>query len=387
MSGLPIAVYYFALLAATGAFYPYFALYLTSVGLSPSTATHVVAILPFMSLFAPPLLGLLADARAARVWILRVLSLATALVFACFQLAAGNVVAVVAVATLLGLVRSPLSSLADATAFEHVRLHGGSYGQLRVWGTVGYLVAAFGGGALIEATSLGSVVWTTTAMLTLAAACAWGMPAPPLARRTRALHAYGQMLRRPTFWLFLGCVVPAQIAGSIYDSAFSLHMTRLGHGGTFIGLALAIGVAAEVILMMRSGGILVRHGAERTLVLALTIGAARWFAMAHIDSAALLLLLQPLHAISFGLYWVSITALVRDYAGPDALAAGQGLLASVLAGGSVLGIGFAGDVLERFGSQTLWLCAAALAGVAAVGAAFHAHAHERARESGRARSP
>jgi len=378
-SAAAIATYYFALLAAVGSFYPYFALYLTSVGLSAATATRVLAIIPFMSLVAPPLLGLVADARSARVWLLRGLSLGATIAFAGFQLAAGNVVAVVAIATLFGLLRSPLNSLADATAFEHIRQHGGSYGQLRMWGSIGYLVLVFGGGWLIEATSLHSVVWTTTAMLALGAACAWRMPSPPLARQPAAVRAWTHMLRLPVLWLFLGSVFAAQVAGTVYDTTFAIHLQRLGFGGTFTGAAIALGVAVEVLFMARSAPIIERLGVERALALAIAISALRWYALAHVTGAAAILMLQPLHAITFGLYWVAATALMRDYAGPAATAAGQGLLAAVMGSGSVLGNVYAGGILDRLGGAGLWRCAAAVAAAAALGAGAHAWLHRPGR--------
>jgi MFS transporter, PPP family, 3-phenylpropionic acid transporter len=370
-SALAISAYYFASLAAVGSFYPYFALYLTYVGLSTATATRVVAIIPFMQLVAPPLVGLVADARGARVWLLRGLTLSSTLVFVCFQLAAGNVVAVAAIATVFGLLRSPLTSLADATAFDHVRHHGGSYGQLRLWGSVGYLVLVFAGGALIEITSVRSVVWTTTAMLALGAICAWRMPAPPLQRQPGAVGAWTHMLRVPSLWLFLLSVFVAQIAAVVYDTTFAMHLERLGYSGTFIGAAIAVGVAVEVGFMARSGPILQRLGLERALALSLIVAALRWYAMAHVTGPALLLL-QPLHAITFGLYWVAATALAREYAGPQAVAAGQGLLSAVLGSGSVVGNALAGKMLERYGGSGLWTRMALVAAVAALGAVIHA---------------
>jgi MFS transporter, PPP family, 3-phenylpropionic acid transporter len=382
-----ISLYYFTLMAAVGAFYPYFALYLTSVGLRPATATRVLAIVPLVGLATPPLLGMLADARSARVWFLRVLTLGTALAFAGYQLAKGNVAAVVVVTILFGVLRSPLTALADATNFEHVRVHGGSYGAQRMWGTVGYLVAAFGGGALIEATSLESVVVTTTAMYLIAAGCAWRMPAPAITRRSGAMDAYRRMWRQPGLWLFLVTLVPAQMAAVVYDTTLAMYLTRLGYGGTFVGAALAIGVGAEIVLMARSGAILGRLGAERALTIALAIAAARWLAMAHVHDPIVLLCMQPLHAFTFGLFWVAATALARDYAGPDAVAAGQGLMAAVMGIGSVVGSSFAGDILERHGGAALWTCAAALAATATVGALLHARARAAAAASATATLP
>jgi PPP family 3-phenylpropionic acid transporter len=366
-----ISLYYFAYMAGVGAFYPYFALYLTSVGLHAATATRVAGIVSFVGLLTPPLMGLLADARSARVWILRVLTLAAAISFMGYLLVAGNVFGVVAVTVVFGVLRSPLGSLLDATNFEHVRQHGGHYGAQRVWGTAGYMLAVLACGWLIDATSVVSVVWVNTAMLLLASVCAWRMPAPPVARQAAVLDAYRRMLRQPSLWLFLLTIVPTQMASVIYDTSFALYLTRLGWSGTFIGVAIAIGVAAEIILMARSSGILARLSADRALAIALAVAALRWFAMAHVHEPVVILLMQPVHAITFGLFWVSATALARDYAGPEAVAAGQGMLATTMGVGSMLGTSFAGAVLEQRGGSAMWTVAAALAGTAAVIALVH----------------
>jgi PPP family 3-phenylpropionic acid transporter len=376
-----IAAYYFALLAAVGSFYPYFALYLTSIGLDPATATRVVAVVPFMGLVAPPLFGLVADARSARVWLLRGMSLAAALSFAGFALIGNHVVAVVAVTALFGLLRAPLNSLVDATAFAHVRQHGGSYGELRMWGSIGYLVLVSAGGALIDLTSVRSIVWTTTAMLALGALFAWRMPAPALERNAGAVGAWTRMLRTPALWLFLGSLLVAQAAATVYDTTFAVYLKGLGYSGTFTGAATAIGVAVEVAFMARSAPILLRLGEARALALAMAVASLRWIATAYVTGWALLLL-QPLHAITFGLYWVAATALMRDYAGPQALAAGQGLLAAVLGTGSVLGNAFAGDILQREGGRGLMTTMAVVAAVATLGATAHAWMRRGGRAGG-----
>src|ERR1043165_1938028 len=81
-SAAPIAAYYLALCGAMGLYLPYLSLYLSAAGLSDAAAVQVQTVVPFMSLLVPPLLGLLADARQARIWLLRGFSAASAVMFA-----------------------------------------------------------------------------------------------------------------------------------------------------------------------------------------------------------------------------------------------------------------------------------------------------------------
>ena len=373
-SATPIALYYVALFGALGLYLPYLSLYLTSVGLSEATAVRVQAVGPIVNLFVPPLLGLLADARHARVWLLRGLSAIAAIAFIGVGAAGGNVLAIAVAFALFTVVRSPLVSLADATTHEHVRQHGGSYGRVRTWGSLGYLVTAFAGGALYDGTGIGVMIWTTTAALGLSVAFAWRMPASTPHREAGLLHDTRALLGARPLWLFLIAVAAGQVANTCYDSAIALHLHRLGHGETFIGAVLAIGVGAEVILVAASGRLLARVGAERALAYAFGVAALRWLLLSMVTSPIALLIQAPLHAFTFGLYWVSATTLMREYAGPRAAAAGQGLLGAATAVGSFVGLSSAGALLEQGGGALLYTVAAVSAAMATVAALAHAAA-------------
>jgi len=376
-SAVPIGAYYLALCGAMGLYLPYLSLYLASVGLSDAAAVQVQAVVPFMGLFVPPLLGLLADARHARIWLLRGFSAGTAVTFAALGVVGGHVVAVAVVLAAFALARAPLMSLADTTAHEHVGRHGGTYGRLRTWGSVGYLVLALLAGALYDATSIRWMVWATTAMLVALVVCAWRMPAPPPRREGGALGEIGRLLRTRSLWWFLAAVAFGQAAGTCYDTSLALHLRHLGYAKNFLGLVVAVGVGAEIVLLAFSGAILARVRAERTLVAAFLFGTARWLLLSVVTSKAALLLQAPLHALSFALYWVSGTTLVREYAGPRASAAGQGLFAAAVAVGSMVGNLGGGALFARGGGRLLFSVTAGSAAIAAGLAAVHAVARRR----------
>jgi len=371
-SAVPIGAYYLALCGAMGLYLPYLSLYLASVGLSDAAAVQVQAVVPIMGLFVPPLLGLLADARHARIWLLRGFSAATAVTFAALGVVGGHVVAITVVLAAFALARSPLIALADATAHEHVVHHGGSYGRLRTWGSVGYLAMALLAGALYDATSIRLMVWVTTAMFGALVVCAWQMPAAPPRREAGALGGIGRLLQTRSLWWFLAAVVFGQAAGVCYDTGLALHLRHLGYGKDFLGLVVAVGVGAEVVLLTFSGALLARVRAEHTLAAAFAIGAARWVLLSVATSTAALVIQAPLHAFSFALYWVSGTTLVREYAGPRASAAGQGLFAAAAAVGGMVGNLGGGALFERGGGRLLFSVAAASAALAATLAVVHA---------------
>jgi MFS transporter, PPP family, 3-phenylpropionic acid transporter len=376
-SAAPIAAYYLVLCGAMGLYLPYLSLYLSSVGLSDAAAVRVQAVIPFMSLLVPPLLGFLADARHLRIWLLRGLSAAAALLFAMLTLAGDSAVAIAVVLAAFALARSPLLALTDATAHEHVRHHGGSYGRLRIWGSIGYLLATLLAGALYDATSIGLMVWTTTAAFGVLVVCAQRMAAAAPRREPGMLDEIRRLLRTRSLWLFLAAIAVGHMPAAWYDTTLALHLAHLGYGKDFLGLVIAVGVAAETVLIAASSAILARFRSEHLLVAAFAIGALRWLVLSMVTSRAAILAQAPLHAFSFGLYWISATMLMREYAGPRATAAGQGLLASAIGIGSIVANLNGGALLERGGGQLLYSIAAGLAATAAVLAVLHAQLSHR----------
>jgi MFS transporter, PPP family, 3-phenylpropionic acid transporter len=382
-SGVPIGAYYFALSGAMGLYIPYLAMYLSSVGMSEAQGVQVQAVVPFMSLVVPPLLGMFADARGARIWVLRGFTAATLIAFAALAGARGNAVAITLVLTVFAIARAPLVALVDATAHDHVRRHGGSYGRLRTWGSGGYLATVILAGMLYDAVSIQMLVPASCVGFGVLVLCAWRMPAPPLQRELGLMREVRRMLRTRSLWLLLFAVPAAQAATTCYDAMLVLHFRNLGYGNVFTGVAISIGVAAEVVLLAMSGRVLTRFRPERALAAACVVGVVRWLVLAQATSEVVLLVQAPLHAITFGLYWVSATTLLRDYAGPRASAAGQGLLAAAVAVGAMIGNVYGGALFEQGGGQLLFRGAAASAAVATGLALLHAIALGRARTTGR----
>lgn len=403
---LAVALYYFLYIGTFGFWMPYFAAYLTSIGLTPSQATRIQALFPVASLLTPPLIGWVADWLRARGRLLRWATTATAFSFLGFSLLARRYRSMppdgpprpvalhyVALATLaFAFCRAPLISLIDATAHECVRRYGGNYGRLRLWGSLGFLIAALAGGALTERYGMGQILTVTALGLALTMACVW-LPAlgdtasaAPAAERDsllpdappRPLAAGLALLRTDDLWLLLAAVTLCQMAGASYDAAFSIHLLGLGFGPRFVGLAWSIGVLAEILLLAGSGAVIKRLGAARLLSLALATAAVRWSLLGRASTAGAILALQPLHGITFGWFYVAATTLVHERSGGSRATAGQGWLAGALGLGSLLGMSWAGAILERAGGGTLYTAAAGLSVLATVLSAFYARRIPRA---------
>ncbi len=363
----PLSLFYLVYLGALGLWWPYLSLYLDSLGLGSAENTAILACSPLAGLIVPPLCGLAADARRARVWILRAACAGAAVAFCGLLQRDVDRSALWITFILFAIFRAPITALSDAAAVDHVRRHGGSYGRLRLWGSLGFLVAVTVGGLCFDRYGLRAMLFATVAGLSVTAVAAWFIPAPPTSPRAPIFSAWSEMLRERGLWLFLAAVSVAQVSSAVYDACFSLHLARLGYSQRFIGAAWGLGVFSEVFLLALSAKLLARIGAERLFGISIAIAAVRWMLTARAGSPTAFLAIAPLHGITFGTFYASAVTITRERARPETPTAAQGLFAAALGLGSFAGMLLAGQILDRFGGRTLFAVAA---GFSAAGAGF-----------------
>ena len=256
-----LGTFYFASFAALGLSAPYFPLWLQAHGFEGSSMGVIAALTPAMSFFSPLLVGALADARGARG---NLLSAACAL--SCSGMAglclaellgdASQFWIVFAATLAFAACRSPIIMLADRITLER----GGSYGRRRVWGSVGFMVAAAGFGRWCPPDA-----WRwLPGMVALALAAAFaqslrlpraGAVAPPVEPGTARRWLPGR-----TFLPFACCTALSAASASSYDLSGPLLFRDLGASGNTIGLLYGTAVLAEVGLLATAGPLLSRLG-------------------------------------------------------------------------------------------------------------------------------
>lgn len=379
---LPLRVFYFASFLALGAFAPFFPRWLVARGIDGFAMGAVLATLPAMGLVGPPLVGMLADSLHIHGWLLRFASFGAA--FTLMALAgvgalghSPSFLVIFAVVLAHAAFRSPMVVMADVIAIERAPKEGVSYARIRNWGSVGSLVGSIGIGQIVDPESPAALPLCVGGALGIALLASLAVPerdkSPPrpLAGEARAL------LSSPDVPIFLGAAFAAEIALSSYDVAFALRLGELGAASSFIGVAWAVGVVSEIVLMVFVARLIERFQPGRLAVVALLMAALRCVLLASLRSLPIIVAIQPLHALSVALYWISSVSYVKARVAPHALASAQGLFAAIMAAGSVTGMLLWGTLYQHGGGQTVF----GVASVAALGAAslvlvWAARAHE-----------
>ncbi len=360
----PLRVYYFASFAALGAYVPFFPRWLEARGVVGMSMGAVAGLLPLMGVIGPPAVGLLADALGLRGSILRVTCLGASLSMAALAFGADtrspSLAAIFAAVLAYAVFRSPMVLLADVVALERARAAGTTYGELRLWGSLGFLASVVCVGRALDPRAGAPLPAVVAALLFVAFLAAIPLPARPPSPRLPVGREARALLASPPYVLFLAISTFAQIAHAAYDLCFSLHLRDLGASDTLTGVAWATGVVFEIALMAFAERILARFSAPRLVAFAIAGAAVRWSILAVVRSVPALLALAPLHAVSFGLCWVASLAYVKARAPAHALATAQGLFSAAVAAGSVAGMVTWGAVYRRAGGGAVFAGAAAV---------------------------
>jgi len=371
---LPLRVYYVAAFAVGGVYLPYFPRWLEGRGMLGLRLGLISAAAPAMGLVAPTVFGVLADALAVRAGLLQWACAGALIAFAALTLAVtfgavlgfgGLFLAAVAIA----LFRTPMLLMADVVAIEHAPRAGTSYGRLRLWGSLGFLAAALLGGYAVDLRR--AIPFPSACTLAVAAALAASLALPREGRLPARTDRRGlvHLLSDGDFRLLLFAAFLGNCAQGAYDMCFSLRLFDLGVSRGLVGVAWAVGTGAEVFLMASAAPLFRSSSAPALLTLALSVAAVRWALLAVVRSSAVLLLLQPLHAISFGLVWLAEVSYTSRRFASNSPGTAQGLLVTAMGAGSSAGMLIWGPVYQRWGGSIVFAGAACFA-VCASGSAF-----------------
>jgi PPP family 3-phenylpropionic acid transporter len=263
--------------------------------------------------------------------------------------------------------------LADAYALQGLTARGRSYGPVRLWGSVAFIAGNLAAGVLADLIAPRELIWPIAAafFVTAVAAVALYPIAHAAPRPGERHHNAIELLRRPAFVIVAIASSFIQASHAVYYGFSSLDWTAAGLGGVTVGALWSVGVAAEIALFAASG--LLPAAIGPTVLLLVGAGGAglRWSIMALDPPAALLPVLQCLHALSFGATHLGAVQYLARAAPPGLAATAQGFLA--MAGGIVTTIAMAasGILHARFGPGAY----AAMAGMALAGGAAALLAH------------
>ena len=363
-------LFYLWYFMATGIYFPYLSLYLRAIHLDGAQIGLVASTAPLAGVVLQPLWGTLSDRYGWRKPLLTLSLLAAALIAPAVALAHAFA-ALLPLFIALAVATSPTVPLADATTLEWIRRHGGSYGAVRIYGSLGYLLASLGVGLFYRGRHI--LLLFPLYGLLLFGTCLVSLAAP---RQGDAVHlargeGLGTVLQDRVVVLFLALAVVGYGTYAAYNTFFALYLQGLGAGTGVVGLAAGLASLSELPIMALAGRIMAHMGVKLLLLAGLGAAALRWLAYGLLHDYRVALAFGLLHGLSFAGFYVAGVTFIDRHVPEHLRVTGQTLFYGATFGlGSVAGSNLFGVLFDRLHAGGMYLVAASLCALSVAGLAL-----------------
>ena len=328
-----IAIFYFIFFMVIGVYLPFAPSYFALRGMGEAEIGALIAAIQLSRIAGNPLIAHAADAWGeTRLPI--ILCCVLSLIGFCLFPVIGGFAGLLALSLALGLIYTAVMPLSDGLTLRAAALGGFDYGRVRLWGSLGFILASSGAGILIAAYGAGLVVWLMIAAWVATAASAFGLPNMPRERRGRG--GMLTLLADKRFLLMLATSALIQSSHSLLYAFGTIHWTTAGHSAATIGWLWAESVIAEVLLFAAAKRFLPHLPQHWLFVIGGSGAILRWVLAGLGTELSLLVVVQFLHAFSFATTHLAAMTFIARRTPPGLLASAQVLHSIVV--GTVVGL-------------------------------------------------
>lgn len=244
---------------------------------------------------------------------------------------------------LLIFLQGPAIGLIHALVFEHLDEPNSQFGGVRLWGTIGWIIAGFSLGAVttvIEAVFPGQIDSSTLLPWSFRIAAVGNIVTVFLSGRFPSARKDGhfpgheektkfQLISPQTRWIFrnkaLGGMVLFYLLVSLLDRFYTFgaapYLSRLGIPQEWILPVLTLGQVLEIPALFILGRLTKRFAAKPLLLVGISLQIMRFAIFAWLPHTVLIFIGLSMNGVIFALYFTLATILMDKLAGPQNRAA------------------------------------------------------------------
>ncbi len=323
---------------ANAFFLAYFPLFLEEINFTPVQIALTIALPNVVRIFATPLMTSVSDKAGRRRHSMALFSVITLISF-WVLIYSSDYWIVIGLVVFLSIFFTPIQPLQDAYAYETVHTLGLNYGPMRSWGSIAFVVATLIGGWYLSFGEPAELLFLTVGSLGLLALLCVLLPGMPSESRSTIKESIWSSpeLREPQFLLVV-------LAGGLLLGSFSalyafgsIFWLSVGISKPVVGVLWALGTVAEIGIFVW-GVFFQRHlGAWGLMVTGGVASIIRWLLFPYATEVWSAVLLQLLHAGSFGMVFLGLVAYTSRLVSSKWLGTAQGMSQTVF--GVVMGVG------------------------------------------------
>lgn len=368
-----LALAYGGLFGAIGIKLPFLPVWLAAKGLDAATIGSVLAVAVATRVVVMPFGARAADRLGSLKGAIVVAAALCALWLSLLGLTSGAP-AIFVIYALAAAAGGTVLPLIEAYALRGLHERGLPYGPVRLWGSAAFIIGTLATGLMAAWIAPVHIIWILVATYWLAVLAALRLePVASGAAPDLRPASVGLLLRNRRLLAVIAASACIQGSHGMLYIVGTLQWSAAGLSGVWIAMLWTFGVVAEIVLFAASARFPPTFGAARLMMIGAAGAMLRWGAMALDPPAAMLPLLQSLHALSFGATHLGAVGFVARAAPPGLHATAQGLLATANGGMMAASMAASGFLQARYGVGAY----AAMAMLAAAGFACAVTARER----------
>ena len=360
-----LSFFYFLYFALLGCIAPFWGLFLQAREFSAEDIGFLMAAFAAIRILAPNLWAHAAGHFSSPLVMVRWAGVLTALCFAGVWWA-NSLSSMLLVMLAYGFFWAAMLPQYETITMQALNNRIDDYSKIRLWGSVGFIVAVVALGWLFDVLSVNYLPAVMLVIMLLITANGFFLSASATLREEKKGQNFiSQALQKPVI-IFISITVLLQISHGTYYTFFSIYLEQLGYSKSAIGLLWSLGVFSEVILFWQFHRLLHLLSWRGWVMISLILTAVRWLLISQqADQLILLLVAQVLHAFSFGAMHAVSMRYIQHYFSRANQAQGQALYSSIGFGlGGAIGAWGCGIFWNKLGGDQVFALSAVIAVVA-----------------------
>nr|WP_232426214.1 MFS transporter [Cytobacillus praedii] len=303
--------FYLLTFFGTGSLYPLLSVYLSDVEhLNGYQIGIIMSISPIVMIFFQPIWGMVSDKLNAPIKILTIATLVAG-ILGLGYITFNGYYWVFMTATFVAIFQSAIIPVSDSLSLKYTSKVKVNYGNIRLFGSLGFGIAVFIMGRLSELDPE-IIFYSFFISLFLASFLASRMPFEKSSKNQNLLGGVKEILFHKKFLVFLGItflVFGPNLANNTY---FGLFID--GSGGTYtgIGIAFLLAVLSEVPFMKVAASWINRIGLLQVATIAGIVSLARWLLYFTEPDLWIIYVTSILQGFSIGLFIPAGLQYIRD---------------------------------------------------------------------------
>jgi len=297
-----LAVTYWLYFGQLGVLVPYLGIFLDGRGFSSEDIGELFAVITLARILGPGLWAGVADRTGNAIGVMRLGCLLTVITFSSVFYFSSFWGLTLSFGLMMMFWTAVLPQL-EVITMNMVSKTNVTYGQIRLWGSVGFICLTVMVGKALDMFSTESPVYVSVGVLALLFVSTLFINAPAeKASHENAVGSIWKYAKQRPFAVFIFASACLQISFGAFYGFFALYMRDLGYSGQQTGVFIALGVLAEVGIFLVARRLISHFGVWNLLFASLLLTATRWYLMAAFaDYIAVIVISQLIHALSFGL--------------------------------------------------------------------------------------